>query len=664
MIKKTSVIIITLLLTMVIVGTIWGGDMDDKVNKYNVVFVTDASGSMRDTDPQGYRYEAIDLFMGMMTNGGNNVGSVVFGSDVDSKKDIVEINDKKDKELVSKDIRKREPGGWTDIGGGLQAAVKMLDSKKKNGLESIVILLTDGNTELGDIKKTEKSIEKKENAIEAARDSGYQIYSICLNKDNSANTNEMKQIAAATGGKFKEVKNAQDLRNIFDMFYGMIYSTESKMIGEQNIPSSGRISMDFDIASAGVNEVNIVVYGETDKTTLIRPDGSQYSQSAMNQISTKANTFELLKIQKPEAGKWKIVVEGKKGTHIKVNKIYNQDLRVNTYIEPEKDGYVMGEKIKFVTEVYEGEEKVTDAEKLKDYIVTMEITDYEGNVIDRAGTTDVVDGDFVLPYVLNDINEYGTYYATVRVESPEIKAEGGTFTINIGNTPPKATEKVIKKHINRWPFLIKTDSTVDLSKAATDKEDSEMSYKVESSTWMEDDYTLKNNKLTIENFSVSKGSFRIQAYDSQGAYCTFDVKITSTNVGLVAMIAILAGVLLFVIISSLLLWHRNGIPFMGQIRAENIENGQSASPMKNRGRIRLAAFQLGQTGLSNKCYFQATGKDYIYFISKKPVTTDATYGKTKKVKIDSSLDIRIFADKEQTKGILVTFESYKNNSNY
>ena len=84
--------------------------------------------------------------------------------------------------------------------------------------------------------------------------------------------------------------------------------------------------------------------------------------------------------------------------------------------------------------------------------------------------------------------------------------------------------------------------------------------------------------------------------------------------------------------------------------------------MKNRGRIKLLSFQIGQTGFHNKCYFQATGKNYVYFVSKKAVTTDSTYGKTKKVKIDSSMDIKIFSDEEQMRGISVRFESLLNNN--
>lgn len=75
------------------------------MNKFNVVLVTDASGSMKQTDPNQYRFEAIDLFVGLISNGGNYVGSVVFGDGVESEYPIGEVKNKADKTAVTDDIK-------------------------------------------------------------------------------------------------------------------------------------------------------------------------------------------------------------------------------------------------------------------------------------------------------------------------------------------------------------------------------------------------------------------------------------------------------------------------------------------------------------------------------------------------------------------------------
>ena len=106
------------------------------------------------------------------------------------------------------------------------------------------------------------------------------------------------------------------------------------------------------------------------------------------------------------------------------------------------------------------------------------------------------------------------------------------------------------------------------------------------------------------------------------------------------------------------LWWDYGRSFMGNITAENIESGQSNSMPKSRGRLKLRMFQIGQTGLHPGCYFQATGKNYIWFISKKPVYSDYAAGKTKKIRLESGMDVRICTDQDLTHGVIVRFDSF------
>ena len=81
---------------------------------------------MKSTDPNQYRFEAIELFVGLISNGGNVVGSVVFGDGVVSKKDLAEVKNKSDKVNITNDIKGQAASGWTDIGGALISAVDML----------------------------------------------------------------------------------------------------------------------------------------------------------------------------------------------------------------------------------------------------------------------------------------------------------------------------------------------------------------------------------------------------------------------------------------------------------------------------------------------------------------------------------------------------------
>ena len=631
-----------------------------QMNRYNVVFVTDASGSMNDTDPDALRYESIELFVSLIANGGNYVGSVVFSDKILSTHDIIEIDGREAKNSIIKQIKGQEAKGWTNTGEAMMTAVNMLEKNGNKALPSIIILLTDGRIEMGDAKKTAESVAKKEEAMEKARNNGYQFYTIALNTDNSGNKEEMEQIASATGGQSQEVKNAADLQSVFDLYYQMIYSTQSIKLFDEKVPASGVISREFNVADLGVEEVNIVAFGDVNNCSLKTPDSADLSKDEMNEVLYKAKTFSLVKLADPANGVWTLDVEAAPNSTIKVFKIYNPNLQIETSLAKEKDSYVMNKDIKFITKIKEGDTVISETQRYADYTATLEVTDYEGNVIHTQEIAEATDKGFENTFTPTD---YGTYYAKVSVEADELFAESETFTLNVGNTPPTVVTEVIEKHILRWPFLFKTNSTIDLSGCAEDAEDKKLSYKVSSSSWMEEDYTLEGSELTIDKFSVSKGSFKIEASDSLGAYCTFDVKVTSTNVGLWVVIAILVGAAIVLGIIGFLTYKSYGIPFMGSFTVENVTTGQSASQQKSRGRLKLSRFLVGTTGLDKNAYFQATAKDYVYFKTSKPVYATTAMRKSKKIRIPCSMDVTISTDPNMTDGIKVRFESLLNNNN-
>ena len=50
----------------------------NNLTHFNVGLVIDGSGSLGSTDPNKLRYDAIDLFLALLTNKGNNIDTVVF----------------------------------------------------------------------------------------------------------------------------------------------------------------------------------------------------------------------------------------------------------------------------------------------------------------------------------------------------------------------------------------------------------------------------------------------------------------------------------------------------------------------------------------------------------------------------------------------------------
>ncbi len=148
-------------------------------NRFNVVVALDASGSMKNTDPNGLRYEAISQFFGLLAAQGNALGGVVFHTELAAEETLTEITDQSGKDAVM-DMLKSIPsnGGWTNTGVGLARAVEMIKQDGAADLPSVILFLSDGNTAMASKEETQASLDQKAEALQAAREQGIQIYSV------------------------------------------------------------------------------------------------------------------------------------------------------------------------------------------------------------------------------------------------------------------------------------------------------------------------------------------------------------------------------------------------------------------------------------------------------------------------------------------------------
>lgn len=96
----------------------------------DAVLVIDASGSMKETDPNKLGLEGVKLFVDMLGLTDNQVGVVTYGSDVSQTYPMSLVKNQSDKENIKNFVdgitRDLE---YTDITSGLKEAVKMLNQR-------------------------------------------------------------------------------------------------------------------------------------------------------------------------------------------------------------------------------------------------------------------------------------------------------------------------------------------------------------------------------------------------------------------------------------------------------------------------------------------------------------------------------------------------------
>lgn len=623
-------------------------------NRFNVCFVLDSTHSMLETDPEKLRYDATNLFLGLLANEGNNVGTVIFSGGVIKETPISPVNGAADKNKTETELQTPEKTGQTTIGIALNRAVEMLKTQGDPALKSVVILLSDGQPNKDD-KDYQDEYEATGNAKAEAAMNGIKVYTVALNADGNAACDTLEGIAKATNGTFREVTKADDLNDVYKDFYQMIFSSGGIEIPDTPIPSDGVITQSFDVPGHGVEEVNIIIASDSaiNNLTLTKPDGSLMSESEVKAMTTDAKRFSITKIIKPEGGTWTLNGKGTPGTLIKINMIFNDNLSLETEKDPQKDLYSVNDRVTVTGYILENGTRMSSG--YDEYTAKLVPDDANGREIPMT-----VSGNSFVGEVTFDGEGTFAYHMELTGTNISKSTDAKSLLFQVGNVPPVVADgkEHIEEHITVIPFITK-DHEIDLSEAASDPDGGKLTFDVTSSTFKDTTYEINGDKLIIKDFyDSSKGVCFIRVTDDKGSYADFDVTVSMTNVGIIALIVFGGIVILVAAAVVFLIYFLGQKKFMGMITVRNLETGASSTQQKNKGHINLSAFQIGNTGFDGKARFQASGKSFIYFMNSKPVLTDSTVKKEKRITILNRNETRIYSDDTRTRGISVTFDSF------
>ena len=649
-IKGISFIFVCLMILSLCVCGVSASNVNTS-NRFNVCFVLDSTNSLLDTDKEKLRYDATNMFLGLLANEGNYVGSVIFSGGVIKKNEIVPINGPQDKKTAETNLETNEQLGATTIGEALDVAVDMILVKGDNSLPSVVILLSDGQSN----KENTDEMTSRSEALAKAKTNKIPIYTVALNADGEADLEVLEQIANATNGKYQEVKKSDDLKDVFKDFYNMIYSTGTINIKDGTVPEDGVISVDFKVPYQGVEEINIIIASDNKikNLKLEKPDGTEISSKEIDDLTTDAKRFSITKITKPVGGDWTLKGEGDPNSHIKIDMVYNDLITVKTDYYEKKEIYGVGETVTVNGLI------LNDGKNLKggyeNYSAWIVPDTENGKKIQMSLDSD----KFVGTITFDDEGTY-TYHMEIEGNGLKKETETGEIVLNVGNLPPEIKEegKDFSEHFWVFPFFTKT-CEVDLTKAVTDPDGEPLKFEVVSSTFKNTTYEIDGDKLVIKDFyDLSKGICTIRAKDAKNAFAEFDVTVSLTNVGIITIIVVGVGAIVVIGVLVGLGYWLSRKKFMGPVTVTNIETGASMTLQRNKGHINLSSFQVGATGLSPKARFQATGKAHIEFRCPKPVSSSVEMKKVKKITIKSQQDVIIYSDDAKEHGIQVRFESY------
>ena len=644
-------------------------------NRFNVMLVLDASVSMNESDARGLRYEAIRLFNNLLPNEGNSLGGVVFSTAVDRETGPEPVNGPSEKDAVVRTIRDvPAPGGWTNIGAGLDTALDRLEEKGNPELPSVIILLSDGNTAMYTDELTRAAAGVRDEAVRRAREAEVPVYSICLNCNGTADSSEMERISDETGGVFTEVRRAEDLNRVFEVFYELIYRSSSVTLADGVFPPDGVLDTPFEVPGFGVEEVNVVFQGYASEAALTRPDGSVYEAEMQ-----RYETFSAIKMTEIIPGEWSLRTKGISGDRIRIEVIYNTNLTVTLYLNPEGEELDPVEPVNFTARLSAGETEAGDYEDYLGFEAELVTYGQDGAELERLPMTvgnngfearsRFEEGTYTFETVVtgNSLNKASERVGPIRFVTPERPAATPTpaptpTPTPTPNTAPAADPRTVQKTVLIWP-VIGGNLRLNMNTLVSDREGDVLRYTASSADLEEGrEYTLSSSgslNVKLGNFRLENGSVDIRATDAGGLSCDVTVRVRPVNT-----VVILLVLLALVLVWLLFLILRRREPrkaIRGDITVTSEVDGvvKTAAPRApaKKGRYPLSNFaEIDPVGLDySRCYFEGGSDAYIFLVTDRNVWWRGY--ETDSVRIDSGAETTVRIDEEGTRQLRIRFDS-------
>lgn len=175
------------------------------MDKKAIIFLLDASGSMKTNDPQKYAVDSIAQLIYTLPSD-YEVGFVAYNTEICASQSLLG-NSQRSRIMEAAQSVSYE--NYSNAGAGLLQAVEMLQSCSAD--DKSIIMLSDGEFLMGDGELTEQSYRTYQEAVEKAVQEEITIHVIGLGKDMENTENSVFQAAVQTAGGIYYTPQALDL---------------------------------------------------------------------------------------------------------------------------------------------------------------------------------------------------------------------------------------------------------------------------------------------------------------------------------------------------------------------------------------------------------------------------------------------------------------------
>ncbi|MDX9714604.1 MAG: vWA domain-containing protein [Dissulfurispiraceae bacterium] len=401
-------------------------------NGFDIVLLMDCSGSMKETDPRSFRKPAAQLFITLLTKL-DRVSIISFGENVKTLLNLTEVSDKNMKAINKAVAAINSKELATNIYLAVKSGYEELGRSDRQN--RIMILMSDGKLALGTKERDEEALASLNALMPEVVKSGIKLYSIAFT--DLSDMKFLEEIARSGKGFSKIAKEDKDIHLVFTDLFEKIKSPDT-------VPIEGdTFRLDKDI-----NEAIVVVNKNPGaEIALYDPSGKQHTGSshAADMKWHTATVFEMISIQSPAQGDWKVKLSKSEGnkvfviTNLRLMSSFNHDYvnkgaSVNVDAWLQKDDMKIGSKGVLGQTYFYSLLTKPDGSKIR---VDMKLPDADGQ-------KDEPDDSVRSAEVIADQN--GDYTINIVAEGPAFKREK-VFNFKVVDAPAQAAHEVEPKPV-------------------------------------------------------------------------------------------------------------------------------------------------------------------------------------------------------------------------
>ena len=315
----------------------------------DVRVIIDISGSMKKTDPENLRKPAVDLIVRLLPDN-SQAGLWTFGQSVNMLMPHQLVDAAWRKQAAQKATAINSVGLFTNIGAALEKAAEDSATAEQEYRRNI-ILLTDGVVDVS--KEAIDNLNERKrilaDVLPRLKAAGYRIHTIALSAD--ADQELMQKLSLATDGIFEVADTADELMSTFLRIFDQAVPAERVPLDENGF-----------LVDGSIQEFTALIFRRSDvpATTITSPDGKDYSGTdpANNVNWYRTDKYDLITVQKPVAGQWKIKTDMEPGSRVTVV----SDLKL--VVEPIKNNFRVNQTIDLAYAFQESGQVITNKELL------------------------------------------------------------------------------------------------------------------------------------------------------------------------------------------------------------------------------------------------------------------------------------------------------------